>query len=429
MAASAVGLVGLFAVPVFAAQADKPDPRPEPITGAPLDRNHHLGPGDVIEVVVAGVDKFGGTFRLFADGTFDHPIVGVVSAAGLTIQELTLRLQEGLRKELRRPMVTVLLREVYVAPKPETKIPRIVVLGAVGKKGERELPEPKPLRTLLAEVGPTEGADLSQVRVRYPDGSARTADFSRFNLTGETKDDVTIRGGEEIIVLERAAIAKPDPIRVEILGAVARPGTYEIEGASTILEAIQKAGGETDGAELTLVTVAGPAHPAPITIDVERYRKGNTDFKYLPRAGDTITIPQKPLKVYAYGEVPKPGEFFARKGEKVLDLFVRAGYPRQADAGNVNGPAFGSYGGAGAGVASQGGGADIEKSQIIRKGKDGKPVYLAINIRSIMKGKDEGNVVLEDGDVLFIPNKKTKRGVMYYLSALTTPLWLMRGGF
>ena len=51
----------------------------------------------------------------------------------------------------------------------------IAVLGAVSKKGVMDLPEPRPLRTLLAEIGPTERADLSQIRVRYPDGSARTA--------------------------------------------------------------------------------------------------------------------------------------------------------------------------------------------------------------------------------------------------------------
>ena len=56
------------------------------------------------------------------------PVVGEVAAAGLTVQQLTERLQEGLQAELKRPRVTVSLKEIN-----KGLLRRVSVFGAVNR--------------------------------------------------------------------------------------------------------------------------------------------------------------------------------------------------------------------------------------------------------------------------------------------------------
>jgi polysaccharide biosynthesis/export protein len=363
-----------------------------------LDRNHHLGPGDVVEIVVENFGNLSAAVRLFNDGTFDHPVLGTVQAAGLTTKELAERVTEALRKEVRRPRVSVLLKDIYVPPKEERPIPKITILGAASKKGDMELPDPRPLRTILALIGPRENADLSDIRVRYPDGSARSADFSQFPTTGESQDDFDIVGGEEIILLEKAPEVKPEPVRYTVLGHVVKPGSFSVEGQTSILEVLEKAGGPKPGAELERVEVTGPAHPAKTLVNVDKYILGDTEANYICQQGDVFVIPSKPYKVLLVGEVAAKGWRSIREGETLLPLFLEAG------------------------VAGDG---DYSKTQIIRRGKDGKPVYKTVNIRDIMKQKRPDEVLYAD-DVIFIPHKKVKKNLPYYLGNVLGPAWLLR---
>jgi len=407
---AALMLAGPTQRSAFAAPPEKPDSEGQPakpVLPGVVDRNHHIGPGDVLEISVRGLDDLSRQVKLFSDGTFDFPILGTVAAAGLTVSELTAKLTDGLKKELKRPLVAVSLVDVYVPPKIEmvVKIPKITVLGAVTNKGELELPEPKPLRTFLAQIGPSDKADLANIRVRYPDGSAQTADFSEFNLTGKATNDVILKGGEEIIILEKPEAPpvpeapKPEPLRLTVLGAVQKPGTFEIELDATILEIIEKAGGVKPAADLEKVSVKGANHPQTLMVNVEKYIDGDVAAGYVGQRGDVIIIPEKPLKVLAFGEVGKPGEYPVRQGERVLDVYLAAGVGMNADP---------------------------TRTQLIRRGKDGKPIYKTVNVRDIMRGKDKGNEELVAGDVLFIPPKKSKGGFLNYLAGIASPLWLLR---
>src|SRR5712691_7267947 len=76
------------------------------------DLEYRLGPGDLIEVSVFGVDSFRHTLRISASGAIKLPLVDPITAAGLTPAELEQRLATVLDGEvIRNPQVSVFVKE------------------------------------------------------------------------------------------------------------------------------------------------------------------------------------------------------------------------------------------------------------------------------------------------------------------------------
>jgi len=388
-------------------------PAPAPAAQArnvdPVDRNHHLGPGDLVEITVTGFKEFSQTVRLFADGSFDYPILGNVQAAGLTVKELTERVTEGMKKELRRPNVNVALKEIYVPPPPpkmEVKLPTIMVLGAVAKKGEISLPTPRPLRAILAEISPTEKADLSRIRVRYPDGSARNADFSKFGQSGQSADDVLVKGGEEIIVLERPVEPPKETNYVRIVGQVANPTQYELKPQMTLEDLILAAGKLTPLADVKHVQLHRKGEPVQIINLVDQVRLGVKGLIRL-QAGDEVAIPEQRNTVFLLGAVANPGPQALEPGQTVRDFFLSSG---SASAAALNPTSV-----------------DLRKVELIRQGQPTRN----LDLRAILKDpRNKENLALESGDVVFLPPKAQSRpgGVLNFLQQLG-PLGFLFGMF
>lgn len=369
---------------------ERPQQQPLP------DRNYRLRPGDEIEVVVDGFPELSRVGIILSDGTFLLPRVGAIPAQGLTVEELTRRVTEAMAKEIRNPRVGIAIRQIYAAPSQVGATVR--VFGAVTKRGEVEITGPSPLRLILAHVEPTERADLSSVRVRYPDGTTRIVDFSRFGIFEDTVEDVVLKGGEEVIVLERSGLVRGDPIRVTVRGEVERPSAYQVDAGTTILEAVERAGGVTALADLRKVTIHGPAHPEPLHLDLEAIRTGAAPV-YVMQSQDDVIIPQLPVKVYVFGEVAnRQGVFAVRENTRLFEIYTQVG------GANQNG--------------------DASRAHLIRRGADGKPVVQKINLNeAITKGRPEVNLVLQDNDVLFIPNRSRRRSLIDYIVAAGTASW------
>ena len=396
-------LGGLVLQPTAHAQEDKPTPEKPAITTSSEipDRKYLLGKGDTIEITVERYPDLGRTVTLFEDGTIDHPTVGTLQAAGMTTAELTGRLTEAFKKELKRPVVHVALRSKYVPPKVEVKveIPKVTALGAVSRQGALDLPKPKYLRYVLAEIQPRPEADLKSIRIRYPDGTPFIADFSMFSKEGKSKDDILIKGGEEIILVEREATLRVDPIKFKVLGeGINKPGEITADPGLSILEALDKAGGFKQSADLEVVEVFGPNHKETKQVNVEKYMFGDLSSNYVIQKDDVIRVPLKKLQVTVLGEVGRPGPMNIRETESLLTVYLAAGKAGNGDPG---------------------------KAQLIRRGKNGKAEFTDVNIRDIERQK-KPDIPMMAGDVLFIPNKKIRKGLIYYLSAIASPLWLMR---
>jgi polysaccharide export outer membrane protein len=77
---------------------------------APLEQvevEYRLGPGDQLRVIVFGETDLTGQFVVGSQGSISYPLVGEVQAAGLTLAEFSVQLQEELSVYIRNPNVSV----------------------------------------------------------------------------------------------------------------------------------------------------------------------------------------------------------------------------------------------------------------------------------------------------------------------------------
>jgi polysaccharide export outer membrane protein len=126
---AALLLVLLSAVSACRSAAPAPElplPSAEEASTSPRVSNT-LGPGDLVEVRVFQEPDHSGIWRVSPEGTIDYPLCGKVALEGRTSSMAADSLRECLKRYLRRPQVSVLIRE-YNSKK-------IFVFGEVQKPG------------------------------------------------------------------------------------------------------------------------------------------------------------------------------------------------------------------------------------------------------------------------------------------------------
>jgi polysaccharide export outer membrane protein len=337
-----------------------------------------FAPGDVLEITVQPQPGYDRTVTVQPDGKIAFPVVGELTAAGMTIPQLTERLQQGLQAELKHPRVTVSLREMN-----RGSLRRVSVLGAVRNPGVFELKEQSTVAELLASAGgPTPVADLRRVTITRPDGGKTIIANLASTRTGELSQNVAVEPGDLIVVPEGV------PPTVLVLGEVVKPGSYELQGEARLLDAISLAGGPTPKAELRRVTLTRLGGAAAQTLDLQPLLAGEPgagpDLNMRLQPGDTVVITESDQRVYVLGRVARPDAYALKPNDRVLDALAKAG-------------------GAGAD-------GDISRAVLVRRDEKGQSVAQPVDLKKIVaKGSMAGNDLLRPGDVLFVPDKKTRR--------------------
>jgi polysaccharide export outer membrane protein len=125
-------LAGCFASFVlftgFAAASAPASPPPAAVVEAeePLFE-YHLGAGDKLRVIVFGEDTLSGEFVVSSAGTVELPLIGAVSASGLTIAQFQAAVEKALRDGY--------LKDPRVSAEVENYRP-FFILGEVQKPGQ-----------------------------------------------------------------------------------------------------------------------------------------------------------------------------------------------------------------------------------------------------------------------------------------------------
>ena len=124
---------GQGAGPPVPAQAEDLDEQIKALSSlGKSDAEYRLGPGDLIEIGVFGVENFRHTLRISASGVIKLPLLDPVTAAGLTAAELEERLTALLDGEvIKNPQVSVFVKEY--------RSQTVYVLGAVQKPGQYQI--------------------------------------------------------------------------------------------------------------------------------------------------------------------------------------------------------------------------------------------------------------------------------------------------
>jgi polysaccharide export outer membrane protein len=196
--------------------------------------------------------------------------------------------------------------------------------------------------------------------------------------------------------------------RIAVIGAVEKPGVFEVSGQKTVLDMLAMAGGlkvsHEDGAGQLLFLIRPPRLEEEIAkekkgsdeqisktfvIDLEELLvKGDLTLNLPLIHGDVINIPVSG-KVFVGGEVKSPGGF-PLKGKKmtVSQAIVMAG-----------------------GLIFE---ANGEETKIFRfTGKSSEKEVLTVNVYAIQKGQSEDPYVKEN-DIIIVP----KSGVKAFLIGL-----------
>jgi polysaccharide export outer membrane protein len=183
---------------------------------------YRIGPEDLLEVQVYGVDQLARTVRVNSFGIVSLPLIGATTVGGMTSQEAERYIARKFAENyLQDPQVSVFIKEFTNQ--------RVTLEGAVAKPGIYPLRgETTLLRALAIAGGQGSLSDLGNVVVYRTDSSglrnSQVYDIEKIRR-GETGDPTIIN--DDVIVVNRspARVVFKDSLFRDILDAI-NPFSY-----------------------------------------------------------------------------------------------------------------------------------------------------------------------------------------------------------
>jgi len=248
---------------------------------------YKIGPQDLLEISVFGLDEMNKTVRVSEDGDITLPLVGAVVVEGLTKSEVEQKLARLLKeKYLQDPQVTVFIVEY------QSK--RVSIIGAVKEPGRYELVGRQTLLHMIAQAGgmtKETGDEIIVVRTEE-DGTSKSLRISI--------DDLILKGDPSLnIPLEPGDIVNIPidlVVYVYVFGQVRNPGALEVKKSNipTLVQAIAQAGGFSERAAKARVVLKRKneeGQEEEIKINVKAIMKGNK--KDIPlKENDVVFVPE-----------------------------------------------------------------------------------------------------------------------------------------
>jgi protein involved in polysaccharide export with SLBB domain/capsular polysaccharide biosynthesis protein len=269
---------------------------------APWQQRLTLGPGDVLNFNLFGQADLGRTEVVIGpDGGVSY-LQASVNASGLTIDELRVRVDEGLGKYYRSPR-TVITPVTWRSKK-------YYVLGKVVNKGVYTLDRPITILEAVARAQGLETGLLDQNSVDLADlqrsflmrrGQKAPVNFEKLFYQGDLSQNIPIEPDDYLY------FAAGNLKEVYVVGEVNQPGPVLHTPSTTLVGAIAGRSGFTDRAykSKVLVVRGSLTHPNLYVVDVWKGLEGRAlDFKLEPK--DIIYVSHRPFI----------------RGEELLDLAI-----------------------------------------------------------------------------------------------------------
>jgi polysaccharide export outer membrane protein len=191
------------------ATASKPATGPQPIsaatprvgptpTGQVVADDYRIGPSDLLEIQVFGIDNLKRDVRVNSRGAISLPLIGTIIVGGLTGEEAETLIAEKYGKDyLQDPQVSLFIKE-YTSQ-------RITLEGAIAKPGIYPIRGDTSLMQAIA-IGGGQGQlpDLHEVLVYRREGGEKkiyTYDLDKIRA-GEAEDPSIVN--DDVIVIKRA---------------------------------------------------------------------------------------------------------------------------------------------------------------------------------------------------------------------------------
>ncbi|MBI4588193.1 MAG: SLBB domain-containing protein, partial [Candidatus Rokubacteria bacterium] len=391
-------LVGILGLPTgLWAQVPSPSapavPTPTPAVGsAPgqarfaLSPDYRLGPGDTVEVIIAGrVDVARHVLVVTPEGNLHLPPMGTIPVAGLTVAEARKAVVERTAPlfkffDLTLTVITARAFEVTVS-------------GEVERPGTYAVTATDRLQQVIAAAGGiTPRGSLRKITVVRQGKVDRTVDLLRFALRGDMSQNPYMSEGVGLFV-------PPKGPSVTLLGSVVRPGEYEIGEERTLGGLLALTGGLSSQAALSearLTRIGPDSKKETRALDLARALSAEAPEIEL-RAGDVLFVPPisvlqdvvevrgallgtgaDPGKTTTVGKPTLVARIELASGDRVKDVVVKAG-----------------------GVAPY---ANFRRAFVERGGVSGPRQTIPVDLHRLLVEKDESqNLALQNGDVFVVP--------------------------
>jgi polysaccharide biosynthesis/export protein len=276
--------------------------------------DYTLDTGDVISVVVLRHGQFSGEYTVPPDGNVVFPGVGSLQVRGLTLQGLADTLRERLSQRLRNPEVFVSLRQA----RPQL----VFVEGQLNRPGAHPI---QPGWRVADAIAAAEGLKIlpeRTVATLIRGEQTMPIDLPAILHRGDQRTNYLLQPGDLLSVQQKPAV------RVAILGEVKRPGNYDLDADSRVMQAIAQAEGVTEFAALKRAFIDRQGTIIPFDL----YRasvQGDTRESNNPplQDGDVIVVPQNLQRYAIVGQVARPGYYPIPEGKPFLlsDAIAQAG--------------------------------------------------------------------------------------------------------
>lgn len=246
---------------------------------------------DRLEISFWESAELNSTVKVDKDGGIELPIIGRITAAGLTLNVL----REKIISQMR--LYNKLVTQLSIVVK-EYGGNIVFVTGQVRNPGKFSFEEIPNLWDILLEAGgPLEDATLNQVAIvrNKEQGKIYTVDLLEALRDAKLDELPKIYPGDTIQISGTTSSPLVKRDEIYIFGAVASPGAHRFESESDILEVIGQAGGPTRNANLKKVkhVSVSKGTTSIAIIDLDKYMEKTIPAPMPVGAGDVIVIPDK----------------------------------------------------------------------------------------------------------------------------------------
>lgn len=253
------------------------------------EQKYKFSPGDLIEIEVFEVEELTRTLRVRTNGKITLPLIGSVTAEGLTERELEETLERLLKeKYLHDPQISVFVKESGF----------FYVLGSVeNKEGIYPYRPGITLQQAIAMAGafPREDSGIKEVQItRTLESSAK--EIYSFDYEGISKGSLG-----SIPIMRDDVVFVKGLGKLYVTGHVARPGSFDVRPRMNVQQAIAFAGGLSSISKGSRIQIKRTGEDGKLKIETVDYNKLTdgraADIEVME--GDIIYVPKSHLRAFA----------------------------------------------------------------------------------------------------------------------------------
>lgn len=223
--------------------------------------------------------------------------------------------------------------------------------------------------------------DLSKTQIVRPGGNISFPLIGELRVADRTpqelREEITKKLAQYIINPRVTVVVKKyNSKQVYALGEVKSPGVLRLSSDITLLQAISRAEGIREDADLQGALLVREGQIVPVDF-VQLLRHGDLSHNVLLKANDTILIPSLiDRKIQVLGEVNKPSVVRLRPGVTLSESIALAG-----------------------GLTKDA----VPENILILRGGLAHPTIMKVNFDDITKGGMAQNIALEPLDIVYVP--------------------------